>query len=151
MNRTPRRSLIAVLASLVFVGLATPAHAAPPEHDSLILKDVHETIPPPSDCPGPNVAVDIAYNLQVHATFTDETFHFTQTITGTWSNSLGAGGHFVSQISEQAPAFPVYTQTSQLNVSGVTATGERIKTKLLFHVTINANDEMTSFFENVSC
>jgi len=159
MNSTPRltarqslrRSLVAALASLVLVGLAAPAHAAAPEHDSLILKDVHETVPAPAGCPGPTADVDIVYNLQFHAIFTDETFHFTQTLTGTWSNSLGAGGQFVSRTSQQAPAFPVYAETTLLNVSGVTTTGERIKIKLRFHVTINANDEVTSFFESASC
>ena len=153
-RRTGRKSMrrsLAALASLVFVGLATPAHAAPPEHDMLILKDVHETITSPADCPTPTPVVDIVYNLQLHAVFTDETSHFTQTLTGTWSNAVGAGGHFVSQISQQAPGFPVFEETSLLNVSGVTATGERIKIKLRFHVTINANDEVTSFFENASC
>jgi len=146
-----RRSLIAALASLVFVGLATPAHAAPPEHDSLILKDVHETVPAPTGCPAPTPAVDIVYNMQFHAIFTDETFHVTQTLTGTWSNAIGASGQFVSRTSQQAPGFPVYAETSLLNVSGVSATGERIKIELRFHVTINANDEVTSFFENASC
>jgi len=150
-RQSMRRSLIAALASLVLVGLATPAQAAPPEHDTLILKDVQETVPSPTGCPAPTPAVDIVYNLQIHAVFTDETFHFTQTLTGTWSNAVGAAGHFVSRTSQQAPGFPVYAETSLLNVSGVTATGERLQFKLRFHVTVNANDEVTAFFENASC
>src|SRR4051794_1357147 len=100
-----RRVLITGAATMFSLALvAMPAHAEPPVHDSFVAQDVAVTVPPPAECPGPASTIDIVFNEQLHSIFTDETFHFTDTLSGTWvsrdaDGAMIASGHFVSRTS----------------------------------------------------
>ena len=151
-----RKLLIPLLAVGAAALSAAPSHAEPPAHNKVIAKDVVAVIPAPTDCPGPAAYVVLEFNLQVHETFTDETFHRTVRRTGTWTafnaaNEMTASGHFVNGFSEQAPGFPKYAVTDLLQSTGRSVSGDRVRIHALQHITINANDDVTVEFAKVGC
>jgi hypothetical protein len=150
------RKLLILLLAVGAVALSAPAHAEPPVHDKVIAKDVVAVLPAPTDCPGPAAYVVIEFNLQVHGTFTNETFHVTVRRTGTWTafsaaDEVTASGHFVNGFSDQGPGFPVLASTSLLQSTGRSVSGELVRLHVVEHITVNANDEVTANFSKVGC
>jgi hypothetical protein len=151
-----RRALLAAATLLAVSATAGAVRAEPPIHDKVIVKDGTATIAPLAECPAPASTVELTFHLQFHGAFTDETFHVTQTMTGDFVGRDGSGamvssGHFVSRHSEQGPGFPVLTITDVIKATGTTVDGERINIRILFHLTITANDEVSVVFDKIMC
>jgi hypothetical protein len=152
-----RRSLIAGVATVLsLAAVATPVRAEPPVHDSFVAKDVAITVPPPPECPGSASTLDIVFNEQFHLIFTDDTFHLTDTLTGTWvsrdaGGAMLASGHFVLRTSEQGTGFPKFVQTSLLNATGRTVDGDRVRVHVLGHLTITPSGDPSVEFQRISC
>jgi hypothetical protein len=152
-----RRVLITGAATVLSLAIvATPAHAEPPVHNSFVAKDVSATVPPPAECPGTATTIDIVYNEQFHAIFTAETFHVTDTLTGTWvsrdaGGAMLASGHFVTRLSDQGPGFPTFVHTDLLNATGKTVDGDPVRVHVLRHLTITPSGETSTEFERISC
>ena len=105
-----------------------------------------------------SASIDITFNAQFHGVFNEQrdTFHTTSTNTETSTVVDGAGGtvasgHFVTHTSEQGPGFPILAVTDSLKATGKTVEGDLINIHLQFHLTVNANDEVTVVVENISC
>jgi hypothetical protein len=50
-----------------------------------VTKDNEVTIPPLAECPANGaVSIDLVFDEQFHGTFTDERFHVTDTLTGSF-------------------------------------------------------------------
>jgi hypothetical protein len=154
-----RRVVAAVAVAAVAVGAipSTSWAAGPPEHDGFVAKDIALTIPPLPGCPaGDAASIDLVFNEQFHAVFTDETWHGTSTLAGTFTTRDGSGdaiasGHFVSRSSLQLPGFPLAAITEVVKATGKTVDGERVSIRLLSHLTINAQDEVVREFERADC
>jgi hypothetical protein len=155
-----RRALVLVAALVVTGGAALPAGAAPPTHERSIDKGVSINVPLVAECPSAPGAssIDITFNAQFHGVFNEQrdTFHTTSTNTGTFTVVDGAGGtiasgHFVTHTSEQGPGFPILAVSDSLKATGKTVEGDLINIHLQFHVTVNANDEVTVVVDTVSC
>ena len=152
-----RRLLIAVAVLAAAGGTAGTTWAAgPPEHDMSVTKDNTVTIPTLSECPGDGASIDLAFSEQFHGTFTDETFHVTDTLTGSFTtrdldgNAI-ATGHFVSQSSQQGPGAPVLAATSVIKANGVTSDGTRVNIRILSHLTVTPDGNPVRDFQQVAC
>jgi hypothetical protein len=153
-----RRVFVAAIAAVAVGAMPAISHAAgPPGHDRFVAKDVMLTIPPLSGCPVADAAwIDLVYNEQFHAIFTDESWHSTSTLAGTFTTRDASGdaiatGHFVSRSSQQFPGFPVVAITEVIKASGTTVDGERVNIRLLTHLTVNGQNEVVREFEQANC
>ena len=122
-----------------------------------VTKDNTLTIPTLSECPANNgVSIDLVYHEQFHGTFTDETFHVTDTLSGSFTtrdldgNAI-ATGHFVSRSSQQGPGFPLFASTDVIKANGVASDGSRVNIRILSHLTITANGSPVRDFQQVNC
>jgi hypothetical protein len=152
-----RRILISA-AVLAAVGGATgTAWAEVPSHDRSITKDVTITIPPLAECAAAGAAsIDLVFNEQFHVNTTSDTFHLTDTLSGTFTtrdanDNAIATGHFVSVTSLQQPGEPVVATTDIIKATGVTADGSRVNIRLLSHLTITPDGSPVRDFQQVSC
>jgi hypothetical protein len=158
-RRVTMRVFAAAAVTAVAAGVmpATSGAAGLPEHDAFVAKNVALTIPPLPGCPAPDAAsIDLVFNEQFHAVFTNETWHGTSTLAGTFTTRNAAAdaiatGHFVSRSSVQLPGFPVVAITEVIKASGKTVDGERVNIRLLSHLTINAQNEVVREFEQANC
>src|SRR5262245_26131468 len=153
-----RRILATVAVLSAFGAMSSTSWAAgPPEHDFSVTKDNTVTIPPLAECPANGAAsVDLVFHEQFHATFTDGTFHVTDTLTGSFTSRDAAGnaiatGHFVSRSSQQGPGDPVLAITEVIKANGVTTDGSRVNIRLLSHLTVTPDGEPVRDFAQVSC
>ena len=153
-----RRILVAA-AVLAAVGAVTgtASAAGPPDHDMFVTKDNAITIAPLSECSATGAAsIDLVFHEQFHGTFTDESFHITDTLSGSFTTRDLAGdaiatGHFVSRSSQQGPGFPVLAVTDIIKATGVTSDGSRVNIRILSHLTITPDGTPVSDFQQVSC
>jgi hypothetical protein len=152
------RRLLVVIAVLWAVAWSSgSAWAAPPTHESTVTKNNTSTIAPLPQCPAPGVAsVDLAYSEQTHLIFTDTSFHFTDTSTGTLTaraadGSVVSTGHFVSIVNDQGPGFPRESFTAVVNATITLVNGTRTTVHILDHFTITPDGTVTSAFEKVLC
>jgi hypothetical protein len=152
-----RRILVSVAVLAVVGGVTGTAWAEVPGHDRSITKDVAITVPPLAECPAAGAAsIDLVFNEQFHLTFTSETFHLTDTLTGTFTtrdtngNAI-ATGHFVSRSSAQGPGFPVLATTDIIKANGVTADGSRVNIRVLSHLTVTPDGSPVRDFQQVNC
>jgi hypothetical protein len=147
--------LIAVLAGVV--ALSTPAWAEPPEHFVQITKNGTVTMPLLLPCPTPATSIDLVFNAQVHAVFTDTTFHLTQTQTGTFTSRLTPGGavvatgHFTTTMNQEFPGFPKASVTSVINANGTTSDGTHLTIHILEHTTVTPDGQVAVTFDRVDC
>jgi hypothetical protein len=151
-----RRFLTIGLATVLALAVAAPASAEPPVHDSFVVKDVAITVPPPTDCPGPATTIDIVFNQQSHVIFTEDSFHVSDTMSGTWvsrdaGGAMLASGHFVTRTSTQGPGFPTLVDTTLLIATGTTVDGDQVLVHVLRHLTITPSGDVVSEFEQISC
>jgi hypothetical protein len=153
------RRILVVAAALVAVGgvSATSWAAGPPDHEMSVTKDNAVTIPPLAECPANDaVSIDLVFHEQFHGIFTDETFHVTDTLTGSFTTRDVAGsaiatGHFVSRSSQQGPGFPVLALTDVIKANGVTVDGSRVNIRILSHLTITPDGTPVREFQQISC
>jgi hypothetical protein len=121
-----------------------------------VTKDNAITIPTLSECPGDGATIDLAYSEQFHGTFTAETFHVTDTLTGSFTTRNVDGdaiatGHFISRSSQQGPGDPVLALTSVIKANGVTSDGSRVNIRILSHLTVTPDGNLVRDFEQVDC
>jgi hypothetical protein len=153
------RRILMVAAVLVAVGAMSETSwaAGPPVHDMSVTKDNALTIPPLPECPANGaVSIDLVFHEQFHGTFTDETFHITDTLTGSFRTSDVQGnaiatGHFVSTSSRQGPGFPVLAITEIVKANGVTADATRVNIRILSHLTVTPDGNPVRDFQQISC
>jgi hypothetical protein len=152
-----RRILVAAAVLAAVGGVSGTAWAEVPTHERSITKDVMITIPPLAECPAPNAAsIDLVFNEQFHLTTTSDTFHLTDTLSGTVTTRDANGnaiatGHFVSRSSAQGPGFPVLATTDIIKANGVTADGSRVNIRLLSHLTVTPDGSPVRDFQQVNC
>jgi hypothetical protein len=152
-----RRTLFMTAMLAAVICMAAPAGAAPPQHDSSVTKNIAVTIPPLAQCPANGAtSIDLVFSEQFHVVFTDSTFHFTNTQTGTFTvrGSGGealASGHFVNTVHDQGPGFPTEAFTSVINAVGRTSDGSLTSVHILNHFTVTPNGVVASGFEQISC
>jgi hypothetical protein len=152
-----RRILFTTVMVAAVVCLVTPAGAAPPEHFSSVTKNIAVTIPPLDQCPTNGAtSIDLVFSEQFHNVFTDSTFHFTNTQTGTFTVRGGGGealasGHFVNTVHDQGPGFPTEAFTSVINAVGTASDGSLTSVHILNHFTVTPTGVVASEFEQVSC
>jgi hypothetical protein len=153
-----RRILIAAAVVLVTVGGVTgTAWTEVPSHEREINKDLAITIPAEGECPFlPGAAtIDLVFNEQLHLTLTSDTFHFTDTLSGTFTlrdahgNALSTG-HLVSTSSGQFRGLAGLASTEIIKVNGVTADGSRVNQRVLSHTTVTPDGTVRDFHQ-VSC
>jgi len=146
--------LVAMIAGVV--GISAPAWAEPPTHEVSVTKNNTLTAPPLAQCPGNAVSIDLVFTESFHLIFTDATFHFSDTLTGTFT-SRGSGGealvtgHFVSTTHDQGPGFPTETFTSVIIASGAASDGSHNVVRILQHFTITPDGQPVVAFERVDC
>jgi len=156
-DKIMRRILVGAAVLLSVTAMASQARAEPPVHDHVIVKDGTATLTPPiGECPVAASSVDVTFHLQLHAVFTGDTFHVTQTLNGEFvsrdaSGAMRASGHFVIRTSQQEPGFPVLAVTDVAKTTGQTVDGELINFRIVFHVTVTANDEVSVVFDKITC
>jgi hypothetical protein len=161
IRRTTSRLVFAGLASVaavVAVGVgAVPAHAVPPTHEKIIVKDGTATIAPLTECPAPDTAsIDLAFHDVFHLTFTDTTFHVHETQTGTFTSRSATGavvatGHFTNSFSDQGSGAPKETFTSMINATGKATDGTQVRVHIAQHFTITPAGDVSVSFTKVSC
>ena len=159
-RRALSRTAIAAFAAAVATCMAgfAPADASPPTHEKSVVKDVAVTIPPLTECPGPDptATIDIVFTDIFHLIFTEDTFHVGGTQTGTFvvrsaTGEVLASGHFTTTFSDQGPGFPTEAFTSHVNVSGKAADGTRVQIHLAQPFTITPNGDVTVDRVTASC
>jgi hypothetical protein len=157
-GETMKKLLVGAASAVALIGGGTAA-AETPDHFRLIVHDGEAVVPGPAECPSPNPAADhvnITFHQTVQETFTADTFHAISVTSGTFStrdaqdNEL-ASGRFVSRDVTQAPGFPILIVESSLKATGRATDGSLVNLRIAFHVTINANDEVATVFDTVSC
>jgi len=135
---------------------AAPAHAQAPSHEKSVVKNVQLTIPTLEQCPGNAATIDLVFTDVFHFTFTDTTFHVTETQTGTFTTRSSTGdalatGHFTTTFSDQGPGFPKETFMNHILATGKAMDGSRVHIRIAEHFTVNANGDVTSQIDTVSC
>src|SRR5262249_50327559 len=136
---------------------AVAAWGTPPTHDMSITKDGTDTIGPLSQCPaGAATSIDLAFREQFHLTFTDSTFHLTNTTTGTFTGRAADGsvvstGHFTNTVHDQGPGFPKESFTAVINAHGRAVDGSRVSVHNLDHFTVTPDGTLTVNFEKADC
>jgi len=153
-----RKLLVSIASALALLGSGTAA-AEPPDRVRVIVHDGEADVAVPAECPSPNPAADhvhITFHQILQRTFTRDTFHEVAITTGTFSTRDAAGnelssGRFVSRDVTQSPGFPILIIGSSLKATGKATDGSLVNLRIAFHVTINANDEVTVIFDKVSC
>lgn len=126
-------------------------------HERNIIKDGTATIPPLVECPAPDTtSIDLAFHDAFHLTFTDATFHVTETQTGTFTSRSATGdatgtGHFTTTFSDQGPGFPTESLTSVINAIGKAPDGSQIRVHIAQHFTITPAGDVAVDFTKVSC
>lgn len=135
-----------------------PAGASPPTHEKSVVKNVAVTIPPLTECPGPNpdATIDLLFTDIFHLQFTEDTFHVHGTQTGTFVVRSPAGealasGHFTTTFSDQGPGFPKESFSNHVNAVGKAADGTNVRIHLAQHFTVNANGDVTVDRVTASC
>lgn len=152
-----RRILVAAAVLAVVGGAGATVWAEVPSHDRSITKDVAIAIPPLAERPANGAAsIDLVFNEQFHVNTTSDTFHLTDTLSGTFTSRDANGkaiatGHFVSRTSLQQPGEPVVATTDIIKANGVTADGTRVNIRLLSHLTITPDGSPVRDFQQVSC
>jgi hypothetical protein len=153
-----RRILVAAAVLAAVGGVSGTSWAAgPPDHDMSVTRDNTITIAPLSECPANGAAsIVLVFHEQFHGTFTDETFHITDTLTGSFTTRDANGdviatGHFVNRSSQQGPGFPVLATTDIIKANGVTTDGSRVNIRILSHLTITPAGEPVRDFQQISC
>jgi hypothetical protein len=159
-RRAPWRTTIAALAAAVVTCVAgfAPADASPPTHDRSVVKNVEVTIPPLTECPGPNpdATIDLVFTDIFHLIFTDDTFHVGGTQTGTFTvrsatGEVLASGHFTTAFSDQGPGFPTESFTNNVIAVGKAADGTRVQIHLTQHFTVTPSGDVTVDRVTASC
>ena len=153
-----KKFLVGVASAVALLGAGT-ATAETPDHVRVIVHDGEADVAGPAECPSPNPAADhvhITFHQILQQTFTADTFHEIAVTTGTFSTRDAAGnelasGRFVSREVVQAPGFPILMIGSSLKATGKATDGSLVNLRIAFHLTINANDEVTVVFDKVSC
>jgi hypothetical protein len=145
--------LIAMLAGVVSV--ATPAWAEPPTHVMNVTKNITQTVPPLLQCPA-GTSVDLVFTESFHLIFTDTTFHFSDTLTGTFTTRGPNGealstGHVVATTHDEGPGFPTEAFTSVITAVGTTSDGSHNVVHILEHLTVTPAGEPVVAFERVDC
>jgi len=154
-----RRILVAAALVAAIGGMTETSWAAgPPVHEMSVTKDNEVTIATLPECPAaPDAAsIDLVYKEQFHGTFTAETFHITDTLTGSFTTRDADGnaiatGHFVSRSSQQGPGFPTLVLTDIIKANGVTSDGSRVNIRILSHLTITPDGTPVRDFGKVNC
>ena len=108
-------------------------------------------------CPEPDAAtIDLAFHEVLHLVLTATTFHFNDSMAGTFisHDALGAvvaTGRFSNKVSDQGPGFPREAFTAILTVRGTTVSGAPVFIRLRQHVTILPDGTPSSDFVTLSC
>jgi hypothetical protein len=159
-RRALPRFAIAALAAAVATCMAgfAPTEASPPTHEHTVVKDVAVTIPPLTECPGPNpdATIDLLFTDIFHLIFTEDTFHVGGTQTGTFvvrsaTGEVLASGHFTTAFSDQGPGFPTEAFTNNVIAIGRAADGTRVQIHLTQHFTVTPNGDVTVDRITASC
>ena len=152
-----RRFLVLAAAFLAVAWSSDSAlGAGPPTHEMSVTKNNTTTIAPLPQCPVPATSVDLVYTEAMHLIFTDTSFHFTATTTGTLTGRAADGsvvgtGHFTNVLNDQGPGFPKESFTNVINSQVTRVDGTRTTMHILDHITITPDGTMTSAFEKVLC
>jgi len=146
-----------LIAATLIGAISAPVHAQPPTHVMNIIKDGTATIPPLAQCPAGNSAsIDLTFHDVFHLTFTDATFHLTETQTGTFitrdaNGGALATGHFTTTLSDQGPGFPTEAFTNIINGTGKSSDGSLVHVHIAQHFTITPNGEVAVQFSRADC
>src|SRR5438067_1247502 len=152
-----RRILLLTAMFAGIVGVSMPAWAEPSTHVASVTRNNTLTIPPLPQCPlGNATSIDLVYTESFHLTSTATSFHFSDTLTGTFTTRGSGGealitGHFVNTTHDQGPGFPREAFTSVINATGTASDGSHTTVHLLQHFTVTPDGQPVVVFERVNC